>query len=175
MNTNLSEKTQPWYRHSWPWILMAGPFIVVIAGLFTAYLAVKSNDGLVDGDYYKQGLAINKMNEREQKALSLGLQATLMQSADGAQIRALLHAGPGVVLPEVLKLHIVHPTRAGVDQNLLLRADGGGAYSGKLGALLVGRWHIALEDEKNEWRLTGNWTIEQDASLQLPVIAQAVK
>jgi len=38
---------QPWYRHPWPWILMAGPAIVVVAGLVTAFLAVTTFDGLV--------------------------------------------------------------------------------------------------------------------------------
>jgi uncharacterized protein len=44
-------KTAPrWYREPWPWLLMAGPAIVVVAGLYTAYLAVTTNDALVAGD-----------------------------------------------------------------------------------------------------------------------------
>jgi hypothetical protein len=159
---------KPWYRHPWPWILMAGPFIVVIAGLVTLYLAVSSNDGLVDDDYYKQGLAVNQVTARNQSGVRLGLQADLMLSTDGKQIRILLRGKPDTVLPEVLKLRIAHPTRAGVDQNVLLRTDGAGSYSGELSALLTGRWRIALEDEKGEWRLTGDWHIEKDASLHLP-------
>lgn len=159
---------KPWYHHPWPWILMAGPFIVVIAGFITLYLAVSSNDGLVDDDYYKQGLAVNQVTARNQNAVRLGLQADLMLSTDGKQIRVLLRGKPDTVLPDVLKLRIAHPTRAGVDQNVLLRADGAGSYSGKLSALLTGRWRIALEDEKGEWRLTGEWSIEKNASLRLP-------
>jgi hypothetical protein len=34
-------KGRPWYREPWPWILAAGPFIVVIAGIYTAWLAIK--------------------------------------------------------------------------------------------------------------------------------------
>ncbi len=159
---------KPWYRHPWPWILMAGPFIVVIAGFITLYLAVSSNDGLVDDDYYKQGLAVNQVTARNQNSVRLGLQADLMLSTDGKQIRILLRGKPDTVLPGVLKLRIAHPTRAGVDQNVLLRADGAGSYSGKLSALLTGRWRIVLEDEKGEWRLTGDWNIEKNASLRLP-------
>lgn len=159
---------KPWYRHPWPWILMAGPFIVVIAGVITLYLAVSSNDGLVDDDYYKQGLAVNQVTARNQSAVRLGLQADLMLSTDGKQIRILLRGKPDTVLPDVLKLRIAHPTRAGVDQNVLLPSDGAGSYSGKLSALLTGRWRIALEDEKGEWRLTGDWNIENNASLRLP-------
>ena len=39
---------------------MSGPAIVVVAGIYTAYLAIVSNDGLVDDDYYKQGLAVSQ-------------------------------------------------------------------------------------------------------------------
>ena len=42
--------TQPWYRHPWPWILMAGPAIVVVAGIATAVIAVRTADPLV-ADY----------------------------------------------------------------------------------------------------------------------------
>ena len=164
---------KPWYHHPWPWILMAGPFIVVIAGLVTLYLAVTSNDGLVDDDYYKQGLAVNQVTARQQNAVRLGLQADLMLSTDGRQIRILLRGKPDTVLPDGIKLRITHPTRAGIDQNVLLRSDGVGTYSGKLGSLLSGRWRIALEDGKGEWRLTGDWNIENNASLRLPDEAKA--
>ena len=56
---------RPWYREPWPWILMTGPAIVVVAGFTTAFLAVKSNDGLVEDDYYKQGLEINQTLDRD--------------------------------------------------------------------------------------------------------------
>lgn len=168
MTTKLTEVTQPWYRHPWPWILMLGPFVVVVAGVITTYLAVKSNDGLVDDDYYKQGLAVNQLTARDQLAVRLGLQAEVMQNVEDGKIRVLLRGKPDAVLPEQLQLRAVHPTRAGVDQAVIMRADGAGSYSGKLGAPLKGRWHIALEDGKSQWRLTGDWITEKSASLRLP-------
>lgn len=163
----VADSSLPWYRHRWPWILMAGPFVVVVAGLVTAYLAVSSNDGLVDDDYYKQGLAVNKVTERDQKARALGLQADLLQSADGAQVRVLLRGDAGFAAPETLILRIMHPTRSGSDQTVSLRADGSGSYSGPLTVRLAGRWHVALEDAAGDWRLTGVWTIEKEPSLRL--------
>ena len=174
MTSPLREEIEPWYRHRWPWLLMAGPLMVVVAGVFTAYLAVTSNDGLVDDDYYKQGLAVNKLGEREQRAAALGLQAEVMQRSDGAQLRLLLRAGTDFVLPEVLVLRLVHPTRGGADQRVVLRADGGGSYSGKLAAPLAGRWHLSLEDDRQRWRLTGTWLIEKNASLRLSSEDKAV-
>ena len=68
MSNRLTSTIDPCYRHRWPWLLMLGPFIVVVAAAVTVYLAVISNDGLVDGDYYKQGLAINQTTARDQSA-----------------------------------------------------------------------------------------------------------
>lgn len=174
MTQKLIEDTQPWYRYPWPWILMAGPFLVVIAGIITTYLAVRTSDGLVDDDYYKQGLAVNQVTARDQNALKLDMRAEVMQSVEGAKVRVLLRGKPEAVLPEKLNLRLVHPTRSGGDQVVLLRPDGpGGAYSGSLSAPLTGRWHVALEDEKGEWRLTAVWIIEKSPSLRLPGEANA--
>src|SRR2546429_2682579 len=45
----------PWYRQRWPWLLVAGPSLVVVASLASAWIAVKSDDGVVAEDYYRQG------------------------------------------------------------------------------------------------------------------------
>ena len=39
---------------------MAGPAVVIVAGFITAWLAIESNDGLVDDNYYKVGLSVNQ-------------------------------------------------------------------------------------------------------------------
>ena len=66
---------RPWYKEPWPWILMVGPVVVIIAGILTAWLAIKSHDGLVEDDYYKEGLAVNQRLKRDHKAGDLGLLA----------------------------------------------------------------------------------------------------
>jgi hypothetical protein len=75
MNSKLNAGAQPWYREPWPWLLMLGPLVVIVAGFVTAYLAVVSNDGLVEDDYYKQGLAVNQRTARAQRAAELGIEA----------------------------------------------------------------------------------------------------
>lgn len=162
-----------WYREPWPWILMSGPAIVIVAGIATAYLAVVSNDGLVADDYYKQGLAVNQVVARAQQANRMELLAELVRSDDGTALRIFLRGNERAVFPESLNLRITHPTRSGLDQDIALRADGVGIYTGKLSAPLSGRWHIALEDAQHEWRLTGDWTVEKQPSLQLGGAAQS--
>ena len=41
---------KPWYREPWPWILMAGPAAVIVAGAVTIVLAVASHDPIVAED-----------------------------------------------------------------------------------------------------------------------------
>ena len=49
-----SSSLKPWYREPWPWILMAGPVIVIVAGAFTMTLAFTHQDELVATDYYRK-------------------------------------------------------------------------------------------------------------------------
>ena len=150
---------QPWYREPWPWILMAGPAAVVIAGFVTAWLAVRSDDGLVIDDYYKQGLAINRTLGRSVAAERLGMQAEI--ALVGGRVRVML-AGAG---SGALALQLAHPTRAGMDQSVTLSMVQPGVYEGPLQPLRAGRWHVVLE--QRDWRLTGDWTLPATGVLLL--------
>lgn len=156
---------RPWYKERWPWFLMAGPTIVIIAGLTTAYLAVISNDGLVADDYYKQGLAVNQSKQRDHQAGQLGISADLMRADQN--VRLLLTASSSVALPAVIKLKLAHPTRAGHDQLVEMAADGAGIYTGRLTADIAGRWLVSIEDPAGQWRLQGDWKIDSGEPLRL--------
>lgn len=156
---------QPWYKEPWPWILMAGPVLVIVAGIITTWLAIRSNDGLVADDYYKQGLAINQQLQRDERAGQLGLRGDLMRS--GLALRVMLAGSAQMAQPETLTLRIAHPTRAGMDQNIELAAEGQGMFSGKLGADISGRWHVVLQDASGQWRLQGEWQADAMEPLRL--------
>ena len=158
MNAN-DTRAQAWYREPWPWILMSGPAIVVVAGLVTAWLAVRSDDGLVLDDYYKQGLAINQTLSRGDAALRLGMKAEL-RLADG-RVQVLL----GAAGPDALTLQLAHPTRAGLDQRIQLAMVQPGVYEGRLQPLRAGRWHVVLEQKS--WRLAGDWMLPAKSVLTL--------
>ena len=142
---------KPWYREPWPWLLMSGPFIVVIAGFYTLWLAVTSDDGLVADDYYKRGLAINQTLSRATRAEQLMLGGRVELSVDSVRLTL---TGTGV-LPETLRLRLVHPTRAVDDQVLEVHAVSPGVYSGTLAAAVAGRRVLMLEDMAKTWRLAG--------------------
>ena len=150
MNTALHSK--PWYREPWPWFLISLPATAVIAGLTTVWIAYQSADGLVVGDYYKAGLAINQTLARDDAARALALSATLKHE-DGALALAL--AGRLRVFPDQLTLTLAHPTRQGLDQTLTLSHAGGGHYRTSLPVMPAGKWHAQLADTASTWRLSG--------------------
>ena len=126
---------------------MAGPAAVLVAGAVTTWLAVASSDGLVAEDYYKQGLAINKVLAREEAARALGVSAEIAVESGMLKVKIVGQA------PEALFAHLVHATRAGHDQRLRLAPAGGGVYEAELPPLPPGRWRIAIEDPRATWRI----------------------
>ncbi len=158
---------QPWYKERWPWILMAGPAIVIVAGIITLWLAVVSNDGLVSDDYYKEGLAVNQQIKRDQGAVKLGLSANLMRSGEKLRLLLATETEGAVVLPQEVAVKFTHPTRAGEDQLVVMKSLGGGMYAGDLKAGIGGRWIVSLEDTKGEWRLQSEWIADSGEALQL--------
>jgi hypothetical protein len=153
MNTLSAPTTsKPWYREPWPWFLISLPATAVIAGLTTVWIAATNSDGLVVGDYYKAGLAINQTLARDDAARELALAATIEQQ-DGTLALAL--AGRLAGYPEQLSLTLAHPTRPGMDQTLSLHHAGGGHYRAALPVMPAGKWHALLTDAKSTWRLSG--------------------
>jgi hypothetical protein len=62
---NNASPSRPWWRHGMVWMLIAGPAIVVVAGVATLVLALRTPDPLVAEDYYRRGIEINKTLARE--------------------------------------------------------------------------------------------------------------
>ncbi len=157
------ESANPWYREPWPWIVMAGPAIVVVAGTVTAFIAMRTSDGLVADDYYRQGLAINRVLAREERARALGIQASVQMNETRDRVRVLVRGGEPGAAP---RLTFVHATRAGLDRKVALTAVAPGVYDGIFDAAAAGPWHVHLEDEQGTWRLDGEWR-GAEASLAL--------
>ena len=152
---------KPWYREPWPWILMSGPAAVVVAGLVTMALAVRTEDGLVADDYYKQGLAINQVLRRSERARELNLKAQV--SFSGSRVRVVLQGQA----PPDLRLRLVHPARAGRDQSVVLHRAARGVYEGSFTPPVGETRRLVLEDAGSTWRLAGTWNgREETASLE---------
>jgi hypothetical protein len=163
-NAMLAASQPPWYRERWPWLLAIMPTTAVIAGFITLWLAIKSDDGLVTDDYYKDGLAINKIIERDEFARQhhIGAIAHLKGSAISLQLDGSL-----LTLPDSLRFTLSHPTRKGLDHVVLLTRTPSGFYEGKVDALLDAHYDIILEPLEGGWRIAGMWHPAEGETLSM--------
>lgn len=157
--------SNPWYREPWPWLLMAGPAAVVVAGIATTVVAVTSFDGMVADDYYRQGLAINRVIAREEAARRLGVSAALSFGPERTRVRVSLAGQPR---PASLRLAMAHPTLRGEDQSILLAPVAAGVYEGAMRPPRAGTFHVHVEDGEGRWRLAGAWSTREDGARLVP-------
>jgi uncharacterized protein len=50
----------PWWKYGHVWLVISGPAVVIVASFITLYLAVTRPDPVVDVDYYRKGLELNR-------------------------------------------------------------------------------------------------------------------
>lgn len=164
LNSNASS-ARPWYTQRWPWLLMLGPFIVVLAGSYTGWLAFSRQDALVVGDYYKQGKAINQDLRRDRVAASLGLSLNMRYDAAAGRLLGTVHS----TAPQTgkLELHLAHSTLPEKDIKLEVLPDSQGDFSVSLPMLERTHWQVLVENEKREWRLSGNWKWPQQKAIDI--------
>jgi uncharacterized protein len=142
---------KPWYREPWPWILMAGPGTVVVAGFITAWIAFAGADGLVADDYYKQGLAINRTLAREAQAKALGLEGEL--AVAGGVVRVTLRSSQA--LPDRLSLRFAHPARASDDRVVFLARRSDSTFEAPVPVLAPAAWRAIVETP--DWRISATY------------------
>ena len=157
--------TKPWYRQLWPWLLMVPPLGAVCGGIATIILAVKTDDGLVSADYYKDGLAINQVLEKDSVAAAMGLSGDVRFNFDDGRLQVLLDAP--LADEAALVLNLLHPTRDRLDQRVELRGAGI-EYVGDVDPPTAGLWYVHLEPVDGRWRISVRVRIpgEQAARLQ---------
>jgi len=157
---------QPWYKHRWPWLLMLGPAVVVVAGVYTTYLAFSQPDALVVDDYYKQGKAINQDLSRDRAAASMELEAMLRYDPANGKLAGSIasHKQP---LAGTLHVTLVHSTQPLKDLKLLVQADQQGRFAVSLPMLDIARWRVQIEGEQRDWRLSGEWMWPQQQQIDL--------
>jgi len=130
-------------------LLIAGPAIVVVAGIATTVIAVRSDDGLVAADYYKRGLLVNRrLAEMPPAPLPITVSATL----DAAGTLRIVARGPDDE-DETLVANLLHPATGTREQVTLVRgADG--HFAGTIASTGRGRFVVAFAPRHGPWPTT---------------------
>lgn len=161
MNTRYSD-TEPWYRHRWPWILIAVPAVSVVLGIILITTALRNPAILVVDNYYAEGRGINQSLAMDHAAEALGLTAQLQVAGASVTVQ-LSSADTASISEEALRLYIYHATHEERDQEFVLVpalqtnryeiADSSAAAT--LATLMAsqGAWYLELRGADNEWRL----------------------
>lgn len=152
---------RPWYREPWPWLIMAGPATVIVAGIATAVIAFRGADGLVADDYYKQGLGINRQIERDRTARELAIGGEIRVARDSV----LLTLRAAAALPDRVTLRLAHPSRASEDRVLHPARNASGAWEAPLKDLPAGRWRAIVETA--QWRVAAKIDTRSEAAAEL--------
>jgi hypothetical protein len=75
MTSESSKSQQAWWQFGHVWLVIAGPAVVVVASFITFYLAVFGQDPVLDEDYYRKGMEINKTLADNPASLAPAIQA----------------------------------------------------------------------------------------------------
>ena len=163
-----SNASGPWWQHRWPWIILFMLSSVIVACMITIYIAVTTRDSLVADDYSKHGRGINQRLEKDQKAVSLGVAASLSYTKvnlSSSELSIALElprqedqgsnnlstAKP----PAFLILELSHPTMAQLDRNLVLRrvSEDKTHYNIQTEPLAAAYWHVSIYSPDKDWRV----------------------
>jgi len=147
------EDTVPWYKQFWPWFVITPPLMGIMLGVLLVTAATHDPDGLVIGDYSKEGRGMNQSIARAQFAMQLGLAADV--HIEGKRVSVLLESNP-IIPPQELELKLVHPTRDQFDQKLVLTYDPvNKRYHADIEKLDTALWYVYIEPLDGAWRLRG--------------------
>ncbi|MNR83781.1 hypothetical protein D3C72_145660 [compost metagenome] len=163
----------PWYKHRWPWLLMLGPITVVIAGIFTIWIAVSEQDALVVDDYYKQGKAINQDLRRDRVASNLGMHVRAYYDAGQGKLIGSVESDARQVIGDI-QLRLIHATLPEKDISLPATTDASGRFEINVPKLEAGRWQVLVENKQRDWRLGGSWSWPAQTGIALDADAKEV-
>jgi len=153
----------PWYRQAWPWFLIALPASAVVGGIITIVIAVTSADSLVVQDYYKEGLAVNRVTDRLQTAYDQSIEGLLR--FDGQRLMLTLPAAG--TLHKQIELRLAHATRAELDTTVTLTRNLPGHYSAELPALSAGHWYLSIAPDDAHWEIRAHTWIDGPFQVRL--------
>ena len=166
------EKSKVWYKEPWPWILMAGPAIVVVAAFTTYYLAATHNSDMVTDEYYKEGKHIGVELQRDQEAAKRKIDVQVLINPEHNAAKVLIS---GNFDPkQQMDLQLLHPAHKSEDQTVKLFPEQGGSSGDKASYHAVfktlpatNHWYVRVEDTAGKWRVEDTWVVSQGDAIHL--------
>jgi|TARA_B110000503_G_C7159851_1_gene419128 hypothetical protein len=154
----VSELEGPWYKQFWLWFIVTPLLVVFALGFSMLYLAIKTNDGVVVDNYYKDGKGIFVRKDEDALARAQNLRADLLWADDKLMVSL---TGDLTPLPEALRLLFIFPTAQAGDVSVLLQHQGLGQYQGRLAEPVIGNRQLQIQPvgESVNWRLHGSGMI----------------
>lgn len=70
MSAQTEKKSGPWWKYGHVWLVLAGPLVVIVAGIVTAVIAIRGADPVIDKDYYRKGIEINRHLGNAEKSMA---------------------------------------------------------------------------------------------------------
>jgi len=154
-----------WYREPMVWLLIAIPGAAVIVGAIMLVVAVRSNDGLVDDDYYRRGLEINRSLQRDRVAVEQRVRAHFAYDQATGSVSVRLHGTRDFVAPPAVNISFLHATREGFDRELMARNEGEGLYRVHMPPLATGRWYVRISTD--QWRVQSVMSVPGTTELRI--------
>ena len=154
----MSKLEGPWYKQFWLWFIVTPLLVVFVLGFTMLYLAIKTNDGVVVDNYYKDGKGIFVRNDEDALARAKDLRANLLWVDDRLLVTLTGNLTP---LPEALKLLFIFPTAEAGDVSVLLHHQGLGQYRGRLAEPVIGTRQLQIQPigASLTWRLHASGTL----------------
>ncbi|WP_426113308.1 FixH family protein [Pseudomonas sp. DSP3-2-2] len=165
---SVATASSPWYKHIWPWIIIAILACSVTLTLSMVTIAVNHPDNLVNDNYYEAGKGINRSLNRELLAQTLKLRASvhLDELTGEAELRL-----SGDSQPQTVELNLISPTQPEKDRKIILTRSpsDAGRYIGQLSDKVEGRRFVELlgVQDGQTWRLFEEEQVSHDKDLAL--------
>ena len=150
----MSDAPEPitrWHQEPLAWLVIGIPLATIVACMAMIAIASRAPDGLVVDDYYKRGLEINKVIDRERRAAELGLSLRQVSLGSGRLEFDLAADSPAAAWKEALEVQLHHATRGDADQALVARHQGDGHYLALPAPVIGGPWYVDVSTP--DWRL----------------------
>lgn len=144
---------RPWHRETMVWLVIALPAAVVVAGIATLAIAVRSgNTDAMPAAVQRTAQVQVADLSADRRAAEADLRAELHIDADTGALR--LTTSTAIPAGARLRLSFVHPTRARDDLASTLVASENG-WLGRADAPRDHDWLLELRPADGAWRLVG--------------------